>query len=82
MKRRSLTHLREEMRAVARGERKAPRRPATIDSGPKIDAENPEWTEADFSAAQGPEALPPALLAAFPRAKAGAPAGRRGSTRR
>ena len=38
-------------------------------SEPEIDPENPEWTEADFAAAQGPEALPPAMLAAFPRTK-------------
>lgn len=48
----------------------------------EIDPENPEWTEADFAAAQGPEALPPALLAAFPRTKVGARASRRGSTGR
>jgi len=29
------------------------------------DPENPEWTEADFAAAKGPEAMPPALAAAF-----------------
>lgn len=28
-----------------------------VRSGPKIDPENPEWTEADLAAAQGPEAL-------------------------
>ncbi len=32
----------------------------------EIDSENPEWSEADFEAAKGPEALPAALLAAFP----------------
>jgi uncharacterized protein (DUF4415 family) len=43
----------------------------------EIDADNPEWTEADFAAAKGPEALPPALLAAFPNTKPrnGRPAG-------
>lgn len=35
-------------------------------SRPEIDPDNPEWTEADFAAAKGPEALPPRLLAAFP----------------
>ena len=35
-------------------------------SKPEIDPDNPEWTEADFAAAKGPEALPPRLLAAFP----------------
>lgn len=46
-------------------------------SEPKIDPENPEWTEADFVAACGPEALPPEMLAAFPRTKLrpGRPAG-------
>lgn len=41
------------------------------------DPDNPEWTEADFAAAKGPESLPPALLAAFPNTKArgGRPAG-------
>ena len=41
------------------------------------DPENPEWTEADFAAAQGPEALPAGLLAAFPQTKnrGGRPAG-------
>ena len=38
-------------------------------SRPALDPENPEWTEADFAAAKGPEALPPALLAAFPNTK-------------
>jgi uncharacterized protein (DUF4415 family) len=41
-----------------------------MSSRPKIDPENPEWTEADFAAAKGPEALPPRLLAAFPNTKA------------
>ncbi len=46
-------------------------------SKPKFDPENPEWTEADFAAAKGPEALPPALLALFPNTKprGGRPAG-------
>ena len=35
----------------------------------KIDPENPEWTEADFAAASGPDALPAGMLAAFPRTK-------------
>ncbi|MGZ8284593.1 MAG: BrnA antitoxin family protein [Allosphingosinicella sp.] len=35
----------------------------------RIDPDNPEWTEADFAAARGPETLPPALLAAFPDTK-------------
>jgi uncharacterized protein (DUF4415 family) len=39
-------------------------------SEPIFDPENPEWTEADFAAAKGPESLPPAMLAAFPRTKA------------
>jgi uncharacterized protein (DUF4415 family) len=41
-----------------------------MDSRSEIDPENPEWTEADFAAAKGPEALPPRLLAAFPNTKA------------
>ena len=46
-------------------------------SEPKIDPENPEWTEADVAAASGPEALPPGMLATFPRTKVrpGQPAG-------
>lgn len=41
------------------------------------DLENPEWTEADFAASKGPEALPAELLAAFPNTKRprGRPAG-------
>src|SRR5688572_20957127 len=41
------------------------------------DKENPEWTEADFAKAKGPEVLPPKLQAAFPKTKArrGRPAG-------
>lgn len=31
------------------------------------DPDNPEWTEEDFARAQGPETLPPEILAAFPR---------------
>ena len=48
-----------------------------MDSKVRIDPENPEWTEADFAAARGPESLPPALLAAFPNTKprGGRPAG-------
>ena len=33
------------------------------------DPDNPEWTEADFARAQGPESLPPEVLAAFPRTR-------------
>ena len=40
-----------------------------MDSRPEMDPENPEWTEADFAAAKGPEALPARLLAAFPNTK-------------
>ena len=41
------------------------------------DPENPDWTEADFAAAKGPEHLPSELLAAFPNTKnrGGRPAG-------
>jgi hypothetical protein len=46
MKHRSLTDLREEMRAVARGERNAPARPTAMNSSPKTDPENPEGMEA------------------------------------
>ena len=31
------------------------------------DPDNPEWTEEDFARAEGPESLPPEVLAAFPR---------------
>jgi uncharacterized protein (DUF4415 family) len=34
---------------------------------PIDDEDNPEWTEEDFARAQGPESLPPEVLAAFPR---------------
>ena len=33
------------------------------------DPDNPEWTEADFARAQGPESLSPEVLAAFPRTR-------------
>ncbi|HEX8513618.1 MAG TPA: BrnA antitoxin family protein [Allosphingosinicella sp.] len=48
-----------------------------MESATNIDDENPEWTDADFAAAKGPEALPPELLTAFPntRARGGRPAG-------
>ena len=44
----------------------------------ETDPENPEWTDADFVAARGPEILPPDLLAAFPNTRpprGGRPAG-------
>lgn len=31
------------------------------------DPENPKWTAEDFARAKGPEALPPEVLACFPR---------------
>jgi uncharacterized protein (DUF4415 family) len=37
------------------------------------DPENPEWTEADFAKAKGPESLPAHVLAAFPRTRVGRP---------
>jgi uncharacterized protein (DUF4415 family) len=48
-----------------------------MSSESEIDPDNPEWTEADFAAARGPEFLPPELLAAFPNTKSrgGRPAG-------
>lgn len=48
-----------------------------MSSESEIDPDNPEWTEADFAAARGPELLPPELLAAFPNTKprGGRPAG-------
>jgi uncharacterized protein (DUF4415 family) len=33
------------------------------------DADNPEWTKADFARALPPEALPPEVLAAFPKTR-------------
>ena len=33
------------------------------------DADNPEWTEADFAKAQGPEALSAVELTAFPKTR-------------
>lgn len=42
--------------------------------------ENPEWTEADFAAAKGPEELPAELAAAFPKTKR-APGRPRGSAK-
>lgn len=41
--------------------------------GKALDDENPEWTEADFGRALGPEALPPEVLAAFPRTRTRGP---------
>lgn len=48
-----------------------------MNSESDIDPDNPEWTDADFAAARGPEALPPDLLALFPNTKirGGRPAG-------
>lgn len=48
-----------------------------MESAPKIDDPNPEWTGAEFAAAKGPEALPARLLDAFPntRPRGGRPAG-------
>jgi uncharacterized protein (DUF4415 family) len=34
-----------------------------------FDDENPEWTEADFARAEGPESLPSEVLAAFPKTR-------------
>lgn len=36
---------------------------------------NPEWTEADFALAKGPDQLPVELAAAFPKSKGGRPRG-------
>lgn len=33
------------------------------------DPENPEWTEADFARAKGPESLPAHIPAAFPKTR-------------
>ena len=33
------------------------------------DPDNPEWTDADFARAVGPESLPPEVLAAFPKTR-------------
>jgi uncharacterized protein (DUF4415 family) len=38
-----------------------------------FDEDNPEWTDADFARAKGPEALPPEVLAAFPKTRARGP---------
>jgi uncharacterized protein (DUF4415 family) len=38
-----------------------------------VDNENPEWTEADFARAKGPESLPPEVLAAFPKTRVRGP---------
>lgn len=38
-----------------------------------VDDENPEWTEADFARAKGPEFLPPEVLAAFPKTRVRGP---------
>ena len=37
------------------------------------DPDNPEWTEADFAEAKGPESLPPEILAQFPNTKVRGP---------
>lgn len=37
------------------------------------DHDNPEWTEADFARAKGPEGLPPHILAQFPKTKVRGP---------
>lgn len=40
-----------------------------MDSKPKIDEENPEWTVEDFARARPASELPPEMLAAFPNTK-------------
>lgn len=50
-----------------------------MSSRQKTEPDNPEWSESDFATAQGPEALPAEMLAAFPKTKArgGRPRGAR-----
>jgi uncharacterized protein (DUF4415 family) len=43
------------------------KRKSDVFDEPIDDEDNPEWTEADFARAVGPEALSEAELAAFPR---------------
>jgi uncharacterized protein (DUF4415 family) len=45
---------------------------------PKLDADNPEWTEQDFARARpAGEILPPEVLASFGKGKVGRPVGYR-----
>ena len=53
------------------------RRAAMSDKTVLFDEDNPEWTDADFAAARPGSALPPEMLAAFPRTQ-GRPPGRLG----
>jgi len=43
--------------------------PLPPDDAPFDDEDNPEWTEEMFARALPPEALPPEVLAAFPRTR-------------
>ena len=47
--------------------------PLPPDDAPFDDPDNPEWTEADFARAVGPDALSPEILAAFPKTRLGRP---------
>lgn len=40
-----------------------------VDEPPFTDPDNPEWTEEDFALALPPEALPPEILAQFPKTR-------------
>ena len=53
----------KELSEIPEDDMSAEKRGKTI----KMDAENPEWTKADFARAKGPESLPAEVLAAFPR---------------
>lgn len=44
--------------------------PKHFEPEPIIDDENPEWTDETFARAKGPESLPDAVLAAFPKTAA------------
>ena len=44
--------------------------PLTPEDAPFDDIDNPEWTQADFEAAVGPDDLSPIELAAFPKTAA------------
>jgi len=45
------------------------RRLAALPEPDLSDPENPEWTEADFARARGPESLPAKVRAAFPNTR-------------
>lgn len=58
------------MHLTARETKRIKARLAALPAPDLTDPDNPKWTKADFARAKGPEALPPEVLAAFPKTAA------------